>query len=144
MTDSVMPVQALAQTHALCFDTPRPWSAHEFSQLLTGRGVFLTGTPTAFALGRAVAGECELLTLAVHPDQRRGGLGMATLSAYEGTAAQHGATVSFLEVSAENHVAIALYRRAGYHQTGRRPRYYKSPAGTQIDALILSKTLDAF
>lgn len=141
MADSVLPTQALAQTHALCFETPRPWSALEFSQMLTGRGVFLTGTATAFAMGRAVAGECELLTLAVHPDHRRQGLGLAVLTEYESAAINHDASVSFLEVSAENHAAIALYRQFGYHQTGRRPHYYKGPTGTAADALIFSKAL---
>jgi [ribosomal protein S18]-alanine N-acetyltransferase len=49
----------------------------------------------------------------------------------------------FLEVSAENPAAIALYQKLGYLQTGKRLRYYQPPAGPSIDALIMSVTLIA-
>ena len=39
--------------------------------------------------------------------------------------AKEGALSSFLEVRASNLAAQAMYRKFGYEETGRRPRYYK-------------------
>ncbi len=140
---------ALARLHALCFGTPRPWSEAEFSSLLRDGSVFLTGggrdaggaDNSGFALGRVIADEAELLTLAVHPDHRRKGRGRALLSTYENEAVRRGATRSFLEVSSANHAAITLYAQAGYRQTGQRPGYYRTPDGGRIAALTFSRSL---
>lgn len=131
----------MAALHALCFETPRPWSATEFTDLCAMRGVFLAGTETAFAMGRVIADEAELLTLAVHPGARRAGLGRAQLDRFEATAAAAGARTAFLEVAADNDAARALYRAAGYAESGRRTAYYTAPNGAKIDALILHKPL---
>jgi ribosomal-protein-alanine N-acetyltransferase len=133
----------MAALHALCFDTPRPWSEAEFASLLTGVGVFTVGDERCLAMGRAVAGEVELLTLAVHPDTRGQGLGRSTLASFERMAIQRGAVHAFLEVAADNLVAIALYTSAGYHESGRRRGYYSPKSGPAIDALVLTKPLKA-
>nr|WP_207186944.1 GNAT family N-acetyltransferase [Rhodovulum imhoffii] len=127
--------------HALCFTTPRPWSDTEFRALLSGPGIVLCGNPESFALGRAIAGEAELLTLAVHPGHRRAGLGRARLAEFEAAAFRHGALHAFLEVSADNAPARALYAEAGYRPAGQRPRYYRAPDGSTRDAVIMRKDL---
>lgn len=109
--------------------------------MLAAQGVFVTGSASAFAMGRVVAGECELLTLAVRPHLRRQGLGQAALTAYEAAATASGAADSFLEVAANNAAAIALYRAFGYGESGRRPGYYRLPTGKKCDALVFSKPL---
>lgn len=130
---------ALADLHARCFETPRPWSAAEFASVLETSGAFLCADPHGFALGRVIADEAELLTLAVSPGERRKGHGAAILRAFEAEAIRRGATRAFLEVAANNTPAIALYRARGYHEDGRRPSYYKAPDGTRIDALMFSR-----
>ena len=92
-------------------------------------------------LGRVIADEAELLTMAVHPDARRQRIGQFLLNSYEAEAQKRGAKVSFLEVADNNAAAITLYTRQNYVQTGRRPLYYKSPTGERIDALIMSRQL---
>ncbi|MBK1636984.1 GNAT family N-acetyltransferase [Rhodovulum adriaticum] len=136
-----MTPDTLAALHAACFTTPRPWRAEEFAALLAGPGTFLCGDATAFALGRALAGEAELLTLAVCPTARRQGLGRARLAAFEDAARARGADTAFLEVAADNAAARALYDAAGYGQAGQRPGYYAAPDGSRIDALVLRKSL---
>lgn len=133
----------MATLHALCFDTPRPWSKAEFASLLTGPGVFTVGDDRSLAMGREVAGEVELLTLAVHPAARGKGLGRTTLDAFERVAMTRGADTAFLEVAADNPVAISLYISAGYHESGRRRGYYLPKSGVAIDALVLKKPLKA-
>ena len=134
---------ALANLHALCFETPRPWSEAEFAAILTTPGTYLCGDAHSFALGRVIADEAELLTLVVSPDKRRQGLGANVLRAFEAEAIKRHATRAFLEVAANNTPAIALYRAQGYSEEGRRPSYYRTPDGARIDALILSRDLAA-
>lgn len=134
----------LAALHKASFETPRPWSCEDFAGLLSAPGVFLvTEDGPSFALGRVVLDEVELLTIAVPPNARRQGLGRKVLVAFEDRARALGAAHAFLEVSAVNPVAIALYQSQGWVQAGRRTNYYRTPDGTHVDALILTKALNA-
>ncbi len=136
-----MTPDALAALHTRCFITPRPWAADEFASLLTSNGVFLQTTAAGFALGREIAGEAELLTLAVDPAHQRQGNGRMLLAAFEAEAAKRGAIVAFLEVASNNTAAYALYHAAGYTESGRRPAYYRPPTGPKIAAIIMRKPL---
>ncbi len=130
---------ALAALHAEAFTTPRPWNANEFAALLDGTGVFLRGDSRGFVMGRVVAGEAELLTLAVAPQERRKGLGLALLAAFDDSARAAGAESGFLEVAAANVPARALYKAAGWREVGVRRGYYRLPDGGTDDALVLSR-----
>ncbi|PRY25565.1 ribosomal-protein-alanine N-acetyltransferase [Aliiruegeria haliotis] len=132
----------MAALHTACFTTPRPWSACELTGIMGTPGVFLSESAFGFALGRVVVDEAELLTLAVSPAHRRHGTGRALLAAFEAEARAEGARTAFLEVSADNAAALALYESSDYRQTGQRPGYYTGPDGTRIDALIYAKSLD--
>ncbi len=127
----------LASLHAKCFVTPRPWTAQEFDGFLTSKFCFLETVATGFILGRVIADEAEILTLAVDPTARRQGHGAALLTLYHATAKKMGATDSFLEVSAENLAAMGLYRRAGYEISGHRKNYYTAPDGAKINATLM-------
>lgn len=133
----------LADLHARTMRVPAPWSARDFSTLLLMPGVYLEGDATGVALGRTVADEAELLTLAVSPDVQRQGRGRRLLADFEATARQRGAVILHLEVAADNAAARALYDSAGYEVSGRRPRYYRTPDGTRIDAILMRRTLAA-
>lgn len=138
-----MTPDAMAALHAACFTTPRPWSAMEFADLLTRTGVFCVTAPGGFAVGRVIAGEVELLTIAVDPARRREGTGRALMRDFETEAcARKGETV-FLEVAADNTAAIALYTACGYARAGQRRGYYRRPDGTSLDALVMTRQLPA-
>ncbi len=134
---------ALARLHGAAFARDRGWSTDEIAALLADPACFLVHAPDSagFALGRAVADEAELLTLAVAADRRRSGHGAALLAAFEAAARGRGAARAFLEVAADNAPALALYDRAGFVPCGRRRGYYKTAAGERIDALVLGKAL---
>lgn len=136
-----MTPDALATLHAAAFTQSRPWSTAEFTDLLASPFCFLTEDSQSFALGRAIADEAELLTIATHPDARRQGLARARLSEFEAKACARGAISAFLEVAADNPAAIALYMSQGYVETARRAGYYPRPNATAVDALILRKIL---
>ncbi|MDP4033400.1 MAG: GNAT family N-acetyltransferase [Pseudorhodobacter sp.] len=133
--------EELAAIHAACFTLPRPWNASEIKSLLDSPHVFLLTESGGFLMGRAVAGEAELLTLAVLPAVRRHGIGAGLVEAFLAEARSRAATQAFLEVAAGNAPAITLYERAGFAPTGRRKGYYSGPDGQCDDALILSRAL---
>ena len=118
----------------------RGWSEGEIAELLGSPGAFAVTSKHGFALGRAVAGEAELLTVVVDPAHRRSGDGRRLLAAFEAGAAARGATAAFLEVAADNGAARGLYEGAGYSVTGRRRAYYARPGGP-VDAILMTKTL---
>ncbi len=132
---------ALGALHAKCFEMPRPWSAAEFGQMLQSYGVFLEVCDAGFVLGRAIADEAELLTLAIDPSCQRRGYGKALLAAFETKSRAFGAKLAFLEVAQNNTAARALYHSAGYRESGRRPGYYHAPNGEKFAALTLRKPL---
>jgi len=131
----------LAGLHARAFKKARPWSEAEFAALLARPETILNGHDAGFALGRVVAGEAELLSLAVAPEARRQGLGRALLAHFEDEAATRGARRAFLEVAEDNGAARALYLAAGWRESGRRKAYYRRPDGPACDALIYEKEL---
>lgn len=136
-----MTPEHLAALHARAFTRQRPWNAAEFASLLDAPSVFLVHSDHAFALGRVIVDEAELLTLATDPAHQRHGLGRAILAEFHAAAHARGAARAFLEVAADNTPAISLYSHAGYAQDGRRPGYYHMSDGQHVDAVIMSRAL---
>lgn len=132
-----MTPEALAALHARCFSVPRPWGATEFQELSTMSGVFLLGCAGGFLMGRVVADEAELLTLAVAPENRRRGLGSRLVAGFATRAHDLGARRAFLEVAADNEGAKALYTAYGWREAGRRRNYY-APG---LDAIVMQVSL---
>jgi [ribosomal protein S18]-alanine N-acetyltransferase len=130
----------MAAIYASAFPNSRAWSASEMEDLIAGPGGFAVTLPQGFALGRAIAGEAELITIAVAPEARRQGAGKALLMDFESEARAREAETAFLEVAADNTPALALYAHAGWHESGRRRGYYAHPGGA-IDAILMQKRL---
>ena len=135
----------MAALHAQAFEAP--WDAASLIGLMEGPGVLALGVEdegalAGFILLRAVAGEAEVLTLAVAPALRRQGLGKALMGAALGLAEALGAQTAFLEVAADNPSAIALYEALGFAQAGRRTAYYRRNVGPAVDAIVLSRDLE--
>ncbi len=136
-----MTADDLAVLHAEAMEFPRPWDARAFQGFLDFPGTILAAEPDGFALGRVVADEAEVLTVAVRPGARRQGIAGRCLAEVHRRAAQMGASRVFLEVAATNTGARALYSGAGYAEDGRRRAYFSLPDGTSVDAILMSKTL---
>jgi len=111
--------------------------------MLAQPGVFAVTVAQGFALGRVVAGEAELLTLAVAPEARRRGVGRRLVQGFLAQAAQGCAQEAFLEVAADNRAALALYAAAGFIEVGRRLGYLAGPGTAPVDALVLRHSLIA-
>ena len=137
---------AFAAVHATAFDAP--WSAEEIRTLAQGHGAFAFAAETSdggiagFILCRIIAGEGEVLTLAVRPDHRRRGVARALTEAAVAVAAINAHSM-FLEVAADNLGALALYETLGFERVGRRPGYYARPLGEGADAIVMRRTLNS-
>ena len=132
-----MTIDDMAAIHAAAFDDGRAWSKAELHQLLQSADTFSVTAGRAFAIGRVIAGEAELLTLATAPGSRRKGLGRACLDAFIDAAAARGATAIFLEVAADNTAALALYGAAGFDHVGQRKGYYRQGRPAPVDAITM-------
>ncbi len=129
----------LAAIHASAFAAEEMWAESAFSRQLELPGVFGFIHPDAgLVLARVAANEAEILTLAVAPSARRRGVGKALLRAATLEAAARGAETMFLEVSAANTAARALYATAGFQPIGRRRFYYADDSDALVMALPLS------
>ncbi len=132
--------KTLAVIHAAAFPPAETWDARTFAIQLGLPGTFgLIEREAGLVLARVAADEAEILTLAVLPAARRRGVGTALLRAAMQGAAGDGARAMFLEVSAGNDAARALYGTAGFRPVGRRCRYYADGAA----ALVLTAPLSA-
>ena len=137
-----MTPESFARIHALAFTESRPWESSEFEALMASPICFWVGDSRGFALGRAIAGESELLTIAVKPEFQSQGFGRRLLELYHGEAQNLGAKAFFLEVAQDNTRAIGLYKSTGYIHTGTRADYYKRSDGSSTDALVFARKSD--
>ena len=141
VTADDMTADDMAHLHALCMRTPAPWGADAFRATLSSPGVIAICHAHGFALLRTVLDEAELLTIAVHPDHQKQGIGARLLDRVHQAAQSNGAVTSFLEVAAGNLPATRLYRSAGYAEIARRAAYFMAPDGHRQDALVMRKSL---
>lgn len=89
----------------------------------------------AYAVNTLIAGEAELLMIAVAPEQQRRGYGRKLLSKLEEMLLEQGAEQWFLDVRASNFKARNLYEDLGFNMAGRRRNYYPAEHGRE-DAMI--------
>ena len=137
-TGSGFDLDLVASIMADAFD-PRfgeAWTRSQVVGILALPGVWLTlaridDAGVGFALTRAVAGEAELLLLAVRPAHRRRGVGGALLRAVEADCRGRGVVRLVLEVRSNND-AIRLYGQAGFAKVGVRRSYYGGADGQRF------------
>ena len=110
------------------------------SLLFAGTHYLLAEDGAGFTLSRAVADEEELLLIGVKPEARGHGVGADLMQRFLARAQARGVTRVFLEMRAGN-PAEALYRRAGFEQTGLRRGYYTRGTAGTIDAITFGKSL---
>ena len=119
------------------------WTFGQCASLLPMAGVWLTlaregDMPVGFSLSRLVAGEAELLLLAVRRSAQRRGVGSTLLRAFIADAQARGAERLHLEVRHGNGAA-RLYSNAGFEEVGRRFNYYRGVSGHKHDAITLAR-----
>jgi ribosomal-protein-alanine N-acetyltransferase len=131
---------AIAAVHDASFQ--RGWGEDEVQRLLIASNVvahrvMIGRTFAGFILSRLAAGEAEILSVAIAPAWRRRAMARPLLDLHLRRLAGLGVGSVFLEVDQQNTPACRLYRRAGFHEVGRRQAYYQSGAA----ALVLRRDL---
>jgi [ribosomal protein S18]-alanine N-acetyltransferase len=127
-------IEVMAEIHASAFPAADAWSGDVFDLQLALPNVFaLLHEAGGLILVRIAADEADILTLAVAPDARKGGVGYILLMKATEMVANQGSRAVFLEVSVANIAALRLYTQAGFAEVGRRAGYYSDNS----DALVL-------
>jgi ribosomal-protein-alanine N-acetyltransferase len=135
---------AFAVLHGASFR--RGWSEDEFERLLVDRSVLahraaLGPRTVGFIVSRIVAGEAEILSVAVARAQQGRGLARRLLDLHLRRLAGLGVTTVFLEVDDDNVPARRLYARGAFREVGRRDGYYPRPGSAAGAALVLRRDL---
>jgi ribosomal protein S18 acetylase RimI-like enzyme len=131
----------MARLHGDAFE--RSWSAAEMAEMLGAAEALALVAHAAgeeeaigFVLARCIAGDSEVLSIAVAHGWRRRGVAGALMAALIEEVRARAATDLFLEVDIANKAARALYGGLGFIEAGRRRNYYSTPMGPS-DALVL-------
>ncbi|OFW84290.1 MAG: ribosomal-protein-alanine N-acetyltransferase [Alphaproteobacteria bacterium GWF2_58_20] len=130
---------SLSRLHALCFPKA-PWTMDSCKETLEIPGTFLLLHPEGFLLLRMSGPEGEILSIGVAPTARGHGLGHHLVATALEKAREHNARTLLLEVSEKNPEALALYKKNGFLEISRRPKYY-TRQGNGEDAIVMQKNL---
>jgi ribosomal-protein-alanine N-acetyltransferase len=139
--------RAVAAIHAEGF--ARGWPAADVERMLAdattvGDGAATAGWPSqliGFVLSRVAADEAEILSIGVKRSWQGRRVAAGLLAHHLSRVGQRGAQALFLEVEEGNRPAIALYRRFGFFDVGKRPSYYKKPDGRAANAIVMRRAI---
>jgi ribosomal-protein-alanine N-acetyltransferase len=90
----------------------------------SNRAGMTLGGPVGFVIARWLGDECEIMSIGVHPQYRRRGLGRMLMETVRRTTLAHGKTSWILEVREYNTPALSLYKSIGFLEVGKRRDYY--------------------
>ncbi len=135
---TVMEIESRAHSH--------PWKQASFEARLAADNlcwlVSIENELVAYAIVSCVAGDAELLNIAVDPGRQ--GLGIAScLLDFMVARIVDRAENLFLEVRVSNRDAINLYEAKGFNEVGERRNYYPAAKGRE-DALIFALPLSFY
>ncbi|QOY96154.1 ribosomal protein S18-alanine N-acetyltransferase [Massilia sp. UMI-21] len=135
------------EVHALeCSVFPYPWSRANFTDSLASGYDAWTAREAAGPAGGVLAGyyvlmyavdEAHLLDVAVAAGRQGQGLGRHLLDRIGARARAQGMASILLEVRPSNERALAVYRRYGFQEIGRRKGYYPAHGGQREDAIVM-------
>jgi ribosomal-protein-alanine N-acetyltransferase len=142
-----MTMDDVDEVHALeCSVFPHPWSRANFSDSIqAGYDAWLLRDPAGGLAGYFLLmyalDEAHLLDVAVAGTRHGTGLGRHLLDTLCARAKEMGAESVLLEVRPSNERALAVYRRYGFAEIGRRKGYYPAHEGKREDAIVMRHTV---
>ncbi len=129
------------------------WSDGELEKMLAGPGYSClvarregggTKPPLGFVIIRSVLDEAEVITIAVNPGARRGGIARYLMEESIRRLQSDRIKTLFLEVAEGNEAAKSLYAGLGFSQISDRRGYYPSKGTgetTAANALVMKRDL---
>lgn len=154
LTISVRPMRkidmdAVAKIYGASFDEPWPrpvveslYSTPAAWGLLASIKAPEGDTPVGFILARTVIDEVDIMSVGVHPQHRRKGIGRTLVDAVIHSVNPNLGGVVILEVAEDNPAAQKLYANAGFNVVGRRPGYYIRVGNVKVAALLMRYAID--
>jgi len=117
-----------------------PWSLHSFKEETKRVISHLWALKDRQTLAGYICfwlfgGEIHVMNIAVHPDKRGEGFGSHLLQKAISVGISKKIEKIWLEVRPSNYAARALYRKAGFLEIARRPRYYTD---SNEDAIVMA------
>ena len=125
------------------FDTPRSADAITKDVTEGGPGIYtavaeLGSEKIGYADMRIVASEAQIYNISISYDFRAQGFGEMLMTHLIDKAREMGCDIITLEVSSSNEAGIALYKKMGFEEVGRRKGYY---GRNKSDAILMDKPL---
>ena len=133
-------LDAVAAIERECFSMP--WSGAMLAEeLYNDCAAYLVAEDedervAGYAGLQVILDEGYITNVAVCPERRRDHIASQLLNVFFDFAQAHKLRFITLEVRPGNTAAIALYRKFGFEEVGRRKNYYQKP---KEDALIMTK-----
>ncbi len=126
-----------AQIENICLDTA--WSESQIASI-PDYAFYIVAEWEGEILGcgsiYCIAGEGQIMNIAVGPNFRGLGIGKGLMQKLEDCAITRDCEIISLEVAENNQSAIGLYEKCGYTEIGRRKGFYRG-----IDAIMMEKKL---
>ena len=122
-----------------CFKNPWTWESmvFEISHPLSVSVIeWRDGKVVAFAVGRVISDEAEVMKIATLETYRRQGIGRMMMTELLNKMRDRGALTCYLEAASKNAAAIALYKSIGFEEISVRKLYYGDD-----DAIAMRLTL---
>jgi ribosomal-protein-alanine N-acetyltransferase len=126
-------------------NTPIPWPRSWFEREIIRKE---TGFLIAEDRGN-IAGYCvfwktvpvsEILVIGVDAALRRRGVGQRLLAEVRDVLRKRGVEELHLELRTDNDVALAFYKKMGFHEVGLRKAYYRDGCDARLMTQILGET----
>lgn len=115
-----------------CFDRDEAWLQHIDDQKYEAFHL----NRQAFIFTYTVERYTDLLTIGVHPNQRKKGLAIFLLQWVIARAPKE--QKFFLDVECQNMIAIHLYKKVGFELISVRKGYYPQLFGPALDAYVMA------
>lgn len=130
-------LKELVALEETCFT--QPWSIEQYQKLLEQDSFRVLGIISVSKLVGYISfyftfDEAEILNLAVHPHNRKSGLGKALAAEAIKTCQSNQVKNIFLEVRPSNVCALSIYSSLGFKKISTRKNYYPD---NNEDALIM-------
>lgn len=132
-----------ADIHSACFS--HGWNESTMRQMLLMPGAvgwiaYNRDEPVGIVMYAYSPEQADIVTFAVLPEYRGKHVSDELMRESFHFLTEHGIKEIFLEVAVDNEHAIALYRRHGFQQVGRRPNYYVR-GDVKTDAFVMRAEL---
>ncbi len=138
----------LSELHSSAFrkTLKNTWSEKVFRELFSVNDtqcyiIKRDALPLGFGLIRKVAGEAEIITFCILPNECKNGYATILLEWIIKDLQHQSIKRLFLEVKENNEAALELYKKCSFDIIGRRNGYYQNQYGDNIDAIVMQREL---